>query len=112
MAQKIIAVQDMELPTSVTAISTSSVALLGEKTTSPRKVLVITNVSTLNQVITLGIGTPAVALKGIVLYAGQSYIESPSDGFRPTNVAIYAISSAAGGAVSVYERAAPTVGAS
>lgn len=101
---EIISVTEQQIPRLV-AVGTSIVELLGEKTTSARSVLYITNSSTLNQVITLGVGQDAVASYGIVLYPGASYIESPSEGFRPTNARITAVASAAAGQVSVYERA-------
>lgn len=91
-------------------VGTSVVTLLDEKTTSRRSVLSITNTSTLNQVITIGIGYQAVAGSGIVLYQGQTWTESPSEGFRTTNARITVVASAASGSVAVYTRDYPAGG--
>lgn len=104
MAEGIIVANDMYVSRSVT-VGTSSTDLLVDKTTTNRVVFAVTNTSTLNQVVSLGINRDAVAGEGVVLYPGQSYMESPSEGFRPTSARISAIASAAGGSVAVYERA-------
>jgi len=86
------------------AVGTTVVELMPEKTTNERRVWVVTNTSTLNQTITLGIGRDAVAGSGIVLAAGASWVESQDSKFAPANERITAISSAVNGSVSVYER--------
>ena len=86
------------------AVGTTFVELSGEKNTTTRSELIITNTSTLNQVITLGIGQDAVAGVGIVLYPGSSFVASIDARYKPTNQRITAIASAAAGSVAYYER--------
>ena len=50
--------------------------VLAEKSTNERLVWVVTNTSSLGQVITLGINSEAVANTGIVLSPGSSWVES------------------------------------
>jgi len=88
-------------------VSTSSVELSGEKTNLQRKTLIITNISSGNQIITLGVGTEAVANQGIVLQPNGIYMENMDSGYIPTNMRITAISSGLNGQVSVHERTAP-----
>ena len=80
------------------------VELSAEKCNTKRIELIITNTSTLNQVITLGVGQNAAAGVGIVLYAGSSYIAAIDARYRPTNDRITAIASAAAGSVAYFER--------
>lgn len=93
------------IPRDVTiAVGTTSVELSGEITEHQRKVIVITNVSTGGQIITLAIGKEAVANQGIVLYPTGAWAESIDSQFIPTNKRIAAIASAAGGSVTIHER--------
>lgn len=73
-----------------------------------RQSFVIRNTSTdLTEIITLAIGnTPAVALAGIVLKAGELYAENNDAGFKCWQGTIFAISNKAGGVnnLSVFER--------
>jgi hypothetical protein len=55
-------------------------------------------------VITLSIGTPAVANAGIVLYPSGFWFSSVSAGYLPPQQDIYAIGSGAGGSLGRTER--------
>ena len=92
------------------AVGQTAGDILQEKTTAPRSILMVVNTSTLNQTISLGFGRDAVIGSGVTLYAGQGWIESPSEGFRPSNLRISAVASAAAGAVAFYERMEPAGG--
>lgn len=71
----------------------------------PRQAIVIRNSSTAAQEITLNLGfNVAVANKGIVLKAGESFTDSTSEGYVCYQGQITAIASAANGQVSVMER--------
>jgi len=95
--------EGLSVPKSI-AVGTTVVELSAEKTTQRRTELIITNTSTLNQVVSLGLGTEAVAGVGIVLYPGSSYVSSIDARYTPTNTRITAIASAAAGAVALFER--------
>jgi hypothetical protein len=69
-----------------------------------RKVLTIINSSTGGQIITVSIGDMSTANSGIPLSPGGYYQESHDAGFTPTQAHISAISSAAGGTLSIQER--------
>jgi len=71
-----------------------------------RKVLCLTNTSTAGgQRITLAFGnTTAVEGQGVVLYPGGSWSETRDAAFIPTQEAISAIASAAGGTLAIHER--------
>lgn len=69
-----------------------------------RKVLVITNTSTAGQVVTLSFGADAVAGSGIVLYPTGTWSESIDSKFIPANARVFAIASAAAGAIAIHER--------
>lgn len=86
------------------SVSTSPVVLAEEQYGTQRSVLLITNTSTGGQNITISPGDEAVAGKGIVISPGGYYLDSLDQGYRPTNARITAISSAAGGTVSIHER--------
>jgi len=66
-----------------------------------RKSIIITNISTGGQIITISIGKESVATEGIVLYPGGSWDRSPNE--EPPQFQIQAISSLAGGILSLYE---------
>lgn len=68
-----------------------------------RVTIIVTNISTGGQVISLAKNKAAQANKGAVLYPGGSWSQSRSDDFQPTQTQINAISSAAGGIVAVSE---------
>lgn len=87
-------------------VGTSPVVISEEQdgTTSERSVIVITNISTSTQVITISPADEAQATKGIPLNVGGWYCDSAEGGYKPTQRRITAISSAAGGSVSVHER--------
>lgn len=91
------------LQNSVT-VGVTTVELSSEKNNLKRTEIIITNTSTVNQVITLGIGQDAVAGVGIVLYPGASYVASIDSKYKPTNGRITAISSAASGSIAIFER--------
>jgi len=85
-------------------IGTSSVTI-AEACFQERVQISIVNTSTGGQIISLGIGSEAVALSGIVIYPGGSYGESKSDrSDRITQEQINAISSGAGGTIAIVER--------
>jgi hypothetical protein len=86
---------------SITVGATSTI-LMSEQ--PGRSIFFIRNLSTGGQVITLGFGKAAVAGNGIVLVPGDYCQESNKEGFAAWDGTITAISSAAGGIVSVYSR--------
>lgn len=98
-----VVITDLHFPSTL-SVGTSVVEVVPEKTTRQRTVIVITNTSTLNQRISIGIGQDAVDGVGLVLYAGSTYTENIDAAFTPTNARITAIASAAGGSISIYER--------
>lgn len=75
--------------------------ILGPALNGGRKVIYFYNASAAAQVITIQFGTAQVvtAGQGIVLVAGQSYIESRDAAFIPWQDRISAIASAAGGSL-------------
>jgi hypothetical protein len=90
---------------SLGSISTTSLLLLDMMAEGMQRTLLqITNVSTGGQVISISFGADAVAGKGIVLYPGGSMSEAIDGAFIPTNLAVYVVSSASGGAVAFEER--------
>jgi len=83
-------------------VGTSSVVL---SDTQDRKVITIRNSSTGNQTITVKFGYGlAVAGEGIVLPPGGSVTDAISEGYAPYQGTISAISDAAGGTASIFER--------
>lgn len=71
----------------------------------PRKVLSLRNSSTGGQVITLQIGEIAAVLnEGVVLSPGQAWTENTSEGYECWDGSVQAISTAAGGVLSIFER--------
>jgi hypothetical protein len=66
-----------------------------------RIALILSNTSIGGQVITISLEKEAVTGAGIVLYPGGSWDRSPEQ--KPPQAKISAISSAAGGLLSVYE---------
>lgn len=83
-------------------IGTTSVLVSGIK---DRKVIYIRNISTAGQVITIAFDNinVAVANRGIVLNAGETTIDSNSEGYKCWNGQISGVSSAAGGVISYME---------
>jgi hypothetical protein len=72
---------------------------------NPRITIYIRNSSAAAQEITLHVGYgQAEVNKGIILKAGESWLDSSGDGYPCYQGVITAISSAAGGQVSVFER--------
>ena len=70
-----------------------------------RQALSLVNTSTAGQIITLQWGQQAdVALAGIVLYPAGSWGESLDGAFIPSNLDVWAVSSAAGGTLAIQER--------
>lgn len=86
------------------SVDTSNVVVSRLQPIASRVLLILQNVSTGGQKISVSIGQQAIADQGIVLSPGGTYEESRSEGFDPTNEDIYAVSSAAGGVLSVVER--------
>jgi len=71
-----------------------------------RKVLYIRNISTGGQQITITQGniTPTSLGGGVVLKAGEQYVDAISEGYVPFDGQVTAISDLAGGSLSVFER--------
>jgi len=65
---------------------------------------VVINTSTGGQVISLSIGQQAVASSGITLYAGGSWVQSIGPNYDISTEAIWAVSSAASGTISIHKR--------
>lgn len=85
----------------------ATVTMVSEEVQYPtheRKVISLINTSTAGQVITIAIGDQAGLGSGIVLNVGGYYHESHDAGFTPTQNFITAISTAAGGTLSIQER--------
>jgi len=72
--------------------------------TSQRYVILITNTSTGGQTITISPFQNATAGSGIVLSPGGYYADSTDSFYMPSQSRITAVSSAAGGTLSVFER--------
>jgi len=70
----------------------------------PRRELVITNTSSAAQAITLGFGSVPSNKVGVYLLPYSSYYASATDGFIVWEGEIWAISDAAAGAISIFER--------
>lgn len=87
-------------------IGTSTVIVSDEKQNSQftRNSIIIINTSTGGQVITLSIDNEAVAGRGIQLGVGGSWQDSKDSGYLPTQRQVSAISSLAGGTISLQER--------
>jgi len=85
-------------------IGTTSSIVAPEVMGNQRRVLVLNNTSTGGQVITVSWEQEAVAGKGIVLYPGGSWSEAVDSGYIPSPKQVYAVSSAAGGLLSIHER--------
>jgi len=64
----------------------------------------ISNTSTGGQIISLAINAEAVSGQGIVIQPAGVRVESFDGHYRPSQCVINAISSAAGGTLSVFER--------
>jgi len=69
-----------------------------------RTSVIFINTSTGGQTITLGIDKPAVANQGITLSPGGFWTDNADTGYLPTQKQITAVSSAAGGLLSIQER--------
>ena len=78
-----------------------SEALIGN---AQRKVLTITNVSGAGQVIYLSFDDEAKVSYGIPLWPTGAWSESMDSAFLPANVRVFAVASAAAGAVAIHER--------
>lgn len=85
-------------------IGTSSTEIAPEvQRPSLRKLIVMTNISTGGQVISVSDITDAIANTGIVLAVGGSYSEFVDPAFLPSQKPFNAISSGAGGILAVRE---------
>jgi hypothetical protein len=69
-----------------------------------RVAMVITNTSTQGQIISIGIGTEAVAGSGIQLAPGGTYQDTQDGQYKPSNEEVNVISSAANGTIAVHHR--------
>jgi hypothetical protein len=90
---------------STLAVGTDSVlvseALIGN---AQRKILTITNVSGAAQVIYLSFGDEARVGYGIPIWPTGAWSESMDSAFLPTNERVFAVASAAAGAIAIHER--------
>jgi hypothetical protein len=80
-------------------VGATSVQISNAKT---RKELILTNTGA--TIISLGVGRQAVLYAGITLYPSIPYFASQSEGFNPFRDELYAIGSAGGGSLAVFER--------
>ena len=97
----------MELIRNTTiAVGTDPVVVSEEQDgiNAERSVLIITNISTGGDVVTISPADEAQANKGIPLSVGGWYADSKDIGYKPTNRRITAIASGATGLLSVHER--------
>lgn len=78
--------------------------LVSEECYQQRSCIVLTNTSTGGQVINIVIGQEAKTGIGIQLAVGGVYQDSKDGTYNPSNAQINAISSAAGGTLSIHER--------
>ncbi len=86
------------------SVGTTEVEVSRQITVGLRKVIVLTNVSTGTQRISLSINGNAVDSSSIVLFPYDSWIESIDSSFIPTQAQIRAIASAASGTLAIHER--------
>lgn len=86
------------------AVGTTPVVVSSDLLIAQRKVFVATNTSTGGQTITLSWGQEVAAGSGIVLTPMGSWSESIDNAFFPNPLQIYAVSSGAGGVLSLHER--------
>jgi len=86
----------------IVAVGTTSTQISFKKN---RKVIYIRNSSTAGQTITVNMGpNTAVANTGIILDVGEFIVDSDIAGYQCYKDTITAISSAAGGQLSIFER--------
>jgi hypothetical protein len=85
----------------ILGVDTSNVLLSPSRL---RTEIIITNTSAAAQVITISLGEPAVANKGVVLGPYAVYYASNTQGFQVYTGEIFAIGSAINGQVSIFER--------
>jgi len=86
------------------AVGTSPVLVAPQLLEGQRTTIAITNTSTAGQIITLSWGEETIAGIGIVLSAYGSWSESVDAVFIPSNMNIWAVSSAIDGSISIQER--------
>lgn len=84
-------------------VGTSATVVSLEKGNEEREAIILTNVSTAGQVITIAIGEEAKAGKGIVLGVGSQCALSMDAGFKPPQQAITAIADGANASLAVFE---------
>jgi len=85
-------------------IGTTSLEVVPTLLKGQRTALTIINTSASGQIISLTWGGEAIALQGIVLYAGGSWSESREAVFIPSTEAVWGVSSASGGTIAIHER--------
>jgi len=85
-------------------VGASSVEIVPAASDSPRQDVYLKNTSAGGQTITLGLGAPAVANKGITLSPGDSVAWSKTLDYAMLNLPIFAVADAAGGQLSVMVR--------
>lgn len=85
------------------AIGTAAIVVSDHVFNGQRAVLILKNISTAGQIISISKLGQAVAGKGIVLNQGDTYSESIDAVYTPSNERVTAISSAASGVLSIHE---------
>lgn len=85
-------------------IGTDSAEISPEQYGTQRTVIFISNNSTGGQTISISLRDEAKAGEGIVLSPGGYYQDTIDAGYKPSNLRVCAISSAAGGIISIHER--------
>lgn len=85
----------------ITATSTVVLPVLRQ---GQRTALIVTNISTGGQTVTLNWGGEATANNGVVLYPGGTWSESRDAAFIPSNKDVWAVASGAGATIAVHER--------
>ena len=95
--------QELIRNTSLT-IGTDPVVISEEQYNTQRTVIMVINTSTGGQNITVSPEDVATAGNGILLHPGGFYQDTQDSGYKPTNKRLSAVSSAAGGTVSIHER--------
>jgi hypothetical protein len=93
-----------EIRNSAATVGASSIQVAPPLIKGQRNAITIVNVSTAGQNISLSWGQEATANIGIVLYPGGSWSESYDSAFIPSNLGIWAVSSAANGVLAIHER--------
>jgi len=85
-------------------VGTTAIIISPQLVSGQRNVFTVVNTSGAAQVVTLSLGIPAQAGAGVVLYPTGTFFDSKATEFLPSNLAWYAIASAAGATIAIHER--------